>query len=103
MIPEASLKPAGWVPKRGSRVIVLPDPKALPDAPEPPAGRWWVLDKGDEDTGFWWVMPDDGESRVWATVAVAGRHRDEWPKGWPGIQVHARRLFPAGLVTRSLF
>lgn len=99
---DPALRPTDWQPKPGSRVVILPETKAAADAPAPPPGVWVVIDRSPEPS-HWWVMPHDGESRVWATVGVAGRRRDEWPAGWPGQQVNSRRLYPAGLVTRALF
>jgi len=96
---DIALRPEGWAPKAGSRVVILPEAKAAADAPPPPPGVWWVVDRAPE-SGCWWLMPDDGEARVWTVVQRAGRA--EMPAGWPAQQVSSRRLFPAALVQRAL-
>lgn len=96
---DPALRPEGWAPKAGSRVVILPATGAAADEPPPPSGVWVVIDRAPEPT-CWWVMPQDGDAKVWATVARAGRA--DMPAGWPGQQVTSRRLFPAALVQRAL-
>lgn len=93
---DRRLVPEGWAPKPGYKVRINPETNPAPDAPPPPPGVWWVVDRAPEG-GAWWVMPADGESRVWGVVAMAGRARDSWPAGWPAQSVQARRLVPASM------
>jgi anti-sigma factor RsiW len=97
---DAALRPEGWAPKPGSRVVILARPGAPADEPPPPPGVWVVIDRAPEPRA-WWVMPHDGEAKVWAVVARAGR-TGGMPAGWPGQQVPSTRLFPAGLVQKAL-
>lgn len=98
---DAALRPEGWVPKPGSRVIVLARQGAPADEPPPPPGIWVVIDRAPE-ARCWWLMPHDGEAKVWTVVAMAGRAREQWPAGWPGQQIPSTRLFPAALVQKAL-
>jgi len=97
--PNVALRPEGWAPKRGGRVVILPATNTAPDDPPPPPGVWVVIDRAPEPR-CWWLMPHDGESKVWAVTARAGRQ--SMPEGWPGQQVSSLRLFPADLLQRSL-
>lgn len=99
MTIDPGLRPEGWAPKAGSRVVILAEAKAAADAPPPPPGVWWVVDRSPDAT-CWWLMPDDGEAKVWSTVQRAGRA--EMPAGWPALSMTSRRLFPAALVQRAL-
>ena len=96
---DIGLRPDGWAPKAGSRVVLLPAAQAAPDDPPPPPGVWVVIDRAPEPR-CWWVQPDDGESRVWAVVAREGRKA--MPAGWPAQQVSSLRMFPAALVQKAL-
>jgi hypothetical protein len=98
---DPALRPEGWSPKPGSRVVVLPETKAAADVPPPPPGVWVVIDRAPEATA-WWVQPADGESRAWAVASMAGRPRQAWPTGWPCQAIGSRRLFPAALVQKVL-
>jgi hypothetical protein len=98
---DAGLRPEGWAPKPGSHVVILARPGAPADEPPPPSGVWVVIDRAPEPRA-WWVMPHDGEAKVWAVVARAGRVGGT-PAGWPGQQVSSTRLFPAALVQKALF
>lgn len=99
MTIDRALRPTDWAPKPGSRVLILPPVKAPADAPPPPPGVWWVVDRAPEPS-CWWVMPHDGEAKVWTVVQRAGRA--EMPVGWPAQQVSSQRLFPAALAQRTL-
>lgn len=99
---DPALRPEGWAPKPGSRVVLLARKGAPPDEAPPPPGVWVVIDRAPEGTGYWWVMPHDGEAKTWAVVARAGRAKGSMPAGWPGQQFPSTRLFPAGLVQAAL-
>lgn len=99
---DPALRPEGWAPQSGSRVVLLPETNPPADAPEPPPGVWVVIDRAPEPR-HWWAQPDDGESRAWAVAAMAGRARDTWPVGWPARSWSSLRMFPAALVQRALF
>jgi hypothetical protein len=98
---DVALRPEGWAPKPGSRVVLLPATNPAPDAPPPPPGVWVVIDRAPEPR-CWWLMPHDGESKAWSVASMGGRARDQWPAGWPGIAVSSLRLFPAALVQKAL-
>jgi hypothetical protein len=72
---DPALRPEGWAPKPGSRVVILPATQAAADEPPPPPGIWHVIDRAPEAT-CWWVMPDDGDAKVWADDPARGAHRD---------------------------
>lgn len=97
---DRRLLPEGWAPRPGGHVRVLPDPKAAPDAPAPPDGVWWVVDRAP-DPQHWWVMPKDEEAKTWTVLQRAGRSKDVLPVGWPAQSISARRLMPASTAVRS--
>jgi hypothetical protein len=69
------LRPEGWTPRPGSRVRILPDPKAAADEPLPPAGVWYVIDRAPEPT-HWWLWAHDDEAKAWTAASPSNA-------GWP--------------------
>lgn len=88
------LIPEGWAPRPGARVRILPNPKAAPDEPPPPAGVWWVIDRAPGATE-WWVLPHDDTARAWSSA------RPPHPTFGRALALGYRRLTPASTAMRS--
>lgn len=56
-----------WRPTRGARVRIRPRPHAPDDEPPPPAGVWYVIDRGPQPM-TWWVKAVDLEAQAWAAA-----------------------------------
>jgi hypothetical protein len=76
------LLPDGWVPARGSRVVLI----GTKDDPEPPPGVYRLIEKAPLG---WWAQPTDDVARAWAT-----EHPGAVVQGC--LQVPGRRLVPPG-------
>lgn len=56
-----------WKPTRGARVRIAPRKRAAPDEPPPPAGVWYVIERGPNPL-TWWVQATDLEAKHWAST-----------------------------------
>jgi hypothetical protein len=84
------LRPEGWAPRPGARVRILPDPKAAPDVPPPPAGVWYVVDRAPEST-HWWLWPSDPEAKAWASASPSNAVLSK------NLSMPSRRLLPTSV------
>jgi hypothetical protein len=84
------LRPEGWTPRPGSRVRILPDPKAAADEPLPPAGVWYVIDRAPEPT-HWWLWAHDDEAKAWTAASPSNARLARC------LSLPSRRLVPTSV------